>query len=145
MIRPVLMASALVLLAVPAVRADNKADLKELAGTWNVVSLVSNGDKQKIDDVKDVQITFKEDGTWKVTKGGQVIDSGTFEIDGSKMPKQMTSRSSKPGTADEPAIFEVKEDVLLFCFSSNTNKRPTRFRSEKGSNFGMIVAIRETP
>jgi uncharacterized protein (TIGR03067 family) len=133
------------LLAAPAAQGDNKADLKVLAGTWDVVSFVIDGDKQALDNIKDIQLTFRPDGTWQVTKAGKLIDKGTFTIDGSAMPKKLTSRSSRPGAGDEPAIFEVQEDVLLFCYSSIADKRPTRFRSEKGSKFGMIVAIRATP
>jgi uncharacterized protein (TIGR03067 family) len=146
MIRPVPMAVvAWLLLVVPGVRADDQRDLKELAGTWNVVSFVMNGEKVPADNFKDLQLILKGDGTWKVTKAGEVLDEGTYTIDGTKMPKHLTSRSSKPGRKDEPAIFEVKEDVLLFCYSGTIDKRPTRFRSEKESNFGMIVAVRDNP
>ena len=64
-----------------------KKDRKRYEGTWQVVSLVVDGNKAGEEDARKVTVSNAADGTWAIEAEGNVVLRGTSVIDPTKKPK----------------------------------------------------------
>jgi uncharacterized protein (TIGR03067 family) len=78
-------AAALLLSAVP-VLADDKKDLNELQGTWEVTAMFADG-KAEADKEKGTTLFIKGDKITLVRSEGKVKRNFTFKLDSAKNPK----------------------------------------------------------
>lgn len=135
-------ALAVLALAVPLARADEKADAaKKLNGTYTLVALVVDG---KPDDKKDDVAAFVlKDGTITV-KTKSRDDKATFALDPSKKPAHFDITPDKEKDA-LPGIYEVKETAagseLTIAFSSEGAKSDDRPKDFKGGPGVVIVKL----
>ncbi len=143
-VRAMLLTVGVFLVAYAPLRADDKADLKPLVGTWNVSAFETDGKKLNEEQVKDLTVTFKADGTWNVKKGDNLINEGTFKIDASKKPMTINSTSGL-AQGDELGIYEVKDDVMKFCAAATGKDRPKEFGSKEGSGHTYFLLKRAKP
>jgi RNA polymerase sigma factor (sigma-70 family) len=133
------------------VKADDAQDetaqkeRKQLEGTWEMISVSSNGKKDDASQRK-TQLTFK-DKTFTLVQGGKVSARGTFEIDFTKKPRPLDLTFTEGGLAGKtvPAIYEVKGDELWECFTIPYDARPTGFNAEKDSNHLLFIYRRVKP
>ena len=139
-----LLTAGLFLVVVAPLRADDKADLKPLVGTWNVSAFETDDKKLADEQVKDLTVTFNADGTWNVKKGDKAINEGTFKIDASKKPMTINSTSGL-AKGDELGIYEVKDDVMKFCAAAVGKDRPTEFGTKEGSGHTYFLLKRAKP
>jgi uncharacterized protein (TIGR03067 family) len=118
-------------------KAD-KADLKELQGTW-VPKSAELGGKPLPADLNTMKMVIKDD-TYLVTVG-PTEDKGTLKIDASKKPKTIeivgTEGPNKGKTF--PAIYEIKGDKLTVCYDLNGKTAPTEFKTQDGTATLLIV------
>src|SRR5262245_41527335 len=110
--------------------ADDKADLKALAGTWLVEKFEIEGSDMS-DNFKDLKLVI-EDGKYTVTIGN-MTDSGTVSVDGSKKPKTMDVEGTEGTNKGRKylCIYELKEGKLTICYSTEEKVRPTEFKTAK--------------
>ena len=120
------------------VPADDKADLKALAGKWTVTDVDIEG-KKDAQTLKDVVLTIEND-TYSVKVGGQE-DKGTIKVDGSKKPKAMDIAGSEGPNRGKTflCLYELKDDTLTVCYSLDFTKRPTEMKTGEKSSRMMIV------
>lgn len=114
----------------------------ELEGTWEVVSITVNGEKEEIDGkfmrVEGNRIYTREDddGDW---------DSGTFSLDPSAMPAKIDLEHAEESIR---GIYEIDNDVLTICIGMpgefELGNRPDVFESPEGSSTGLLVFRRVT-
>jgi uncharacterized protein (TIGR03067 family) len=134
-----------ILLAGDATAGDSSAkDLKQLEGTWEVVSTVLSGK-----EVTEAIASFVIKGE-KVThlplkgKKDEPREGDTFKIDSSKMPKQIDWTVNQKGVEKKvlQGIFEIKGDDLTICFDTQGKGRPTTFTSKEGSGYRLVKSKR---
>jgi uncharacterized protein (TIGR03067 family) len=136
-----LFAVALVFAVAPAF-ADDKSDMKALAGTWKV-------EKAEIDG-KDQTEIFKaftlvvEDGKYTADFGGPK-DIGTVAIDSSKKPKTMDIVGTDGVNKGKkyPSIYELKGDTVIICYSLDEKVRPEKFETKAESKTMLVTYKRE--
>ena len=118
--------------------ADDKAELESEArkfqGTWSFESSVAGGEELPADQLRMLVLIFEGD-KHTVKNGDEVIQVGTQKLDPSKSPKTidvtMLEGPSK-GTV-MLGIFEFNGNTLKVCFDPQGKKRPTEFKSARGS------------
>ncbi len=122
--------------------ADEKTELKALAGRYEVVKVEVDG--------KDITESFKTvtlaiDGDRYIAVVGQTTDKGTLGIDGSKSPKTMdiTGTEGPNRGMTYLCIFEVKDDVFTVCYGIDFKTRPTEMTTAEKSNRMIIVYKRK--
>lgn len=118
---------------------DEKDDIKELQGTWNLNYFERDGKEVKLQ--KDTQM-INTDDKFVIKRGEQVIATGTMKLDPSKKPKE-----SKTIYTDGPdkgktfkGIYHIDGDTVKFCRAGSPDQeRPTDFKSKPDS--GQFVAM----
>jgi RNA polymerase sigma factor (sigma-70 family) len=123
-------------------KAIQKA-LKQLAGTWEVLSVESNGRKGKEGEVTGLTYVFETSGKWKLMKDDDVQAEGTFKIDPSKKPATIDYKIVSSIAADSKGksslgIYELNGDKLKVCRTwPDNDQRPEEF--EAGSDSKCIL------
>lgn len=122
--------------------ADEKTELKALAGRYEVVKVEVDG--------KDITESFKTvtlaiDGDKYIAVVGQTTDKGTLGIDGTKSPKTMdiTGTEGPNRGMTYPCIFEMKDDVFTVCYGLDFKTRPIEMSTTEKSNRMIIVYKRK--
>lgn len=128
-------------IAAPAL-ADNKAELKSLAGKWQVSDAEIDG-KKVTETFKDLVLSI-ENGNYTV-KIGTMEDKGTITVDSSKKPKSMDVSGTEGVNRDKtfPCIYELKDDTLTVCYGLDFKTRPTDLKTAEKSNRMLIVYKRK--
>jgi RNA polymerase sigma factor (sigma-70 family) len=108
-------------------------ELKKLAGTWEVLSVESNGRKDRKDDIKGLAYVFEANGKWKLKKDEDIRAEGTFKIDTTKKPATIDYKivsSIDKGSIGKTSlgIFKLDGDKLTVCRTwPDNDDRPTEF------------------
>jgi uncharacterized protein (TIGR03067 family) len=142
----------LVLLAGVLLAADDdreeaiKNGLKQLAGTWSIVSVETDGKAQQDEDLKYQKMVVRGD-RYTVRKGDQVIEEGLLKIDPTKKPKwiDVTPTSGESKGNSFQGIYEVEGDTARDCFALPGKPRPTDFSTKRGSDRFLRVYKRDKP
>ena len=134
----VALALMLAVLFVPGASADDKADLKALAGKWDVAEADIEG-KKDAQTFKGVVLVIEND-TYSVKVGG-TEDKGTLKVDGSKKPKAMDITGSEGPNRGKTflCLYELKDDTLTVCYSLDFKTRPTEIKTGEKSSRMIIV------
>jgi uncharacterized protein (TIGR03067 family) len=129
-----------------------KAELKKLEGTWRMESVTADGTELLREDIEDVRLAFKADGTWALTvKDPSNNSSGTFTVDPSKTPKATdfdTTAGAQKGTRTLDIYEFTDADTMRICYvefdpaKGESRERPTKFTSEKGTGHVLVVMKR---
>jgi uncharacterized protein (TIGR03067 family) len=118
-----------------APRTGAADDLRQLQGTWQVVSAEQNGEPVKSDTLTNIMVIVT--GTSYRTMGASQADRGTFTIDPSQSPKQMDLKSGDGEAL--AAIYELGPDHMRVCYGREGADRPTSFTtSNSDARFLMI-------
>jgi uncharacterized protein (TIGR03067 family) len=135
-------AFVLFVLLAPAALADNKSELKSLAGKWQVSDAEIDG-KKVTETFKDVVLTI-ENGNYTV-KLGPTEDKGTVTIDASKKPKTMDVTGTEGVNRGKtfPCLYEMKDDTLTICYGLDFATRPAELKTAEKSNRLLIVYKRK--
>jgi uncharacterized protein (TIGR03067 family) len=120
---------------------DDAAVKKERAkfkGTWKITRLeTSKGDEDK---GKDITLTFSDDGTMEMHKGGE-SKKATYKLNIAAKPKEI---DIQPDDDKHPGkgIYEFAKDKLRICFSQGgpDSPRPTEF-AVKDESRTIIVTL----
>jgi uncharacterized protein (TIGR03067 family) len=121
---------------------DNDKDAKKLEGTWAVVSLEREGQKDPPDEqAKGITLTFAAGG--KVTfKTPDREINGKYKIDAGKKVKEITLEANDEKTLY--GIYKLDGDSLTVCaVDTSADERPTEFATKEGSKARLLVLKRE--
>jgi uncharacterized protein (TIGR03067 family) len=127
---------AVLLVGVATAGDDAKKALKQLEGTWSVVSVVERGKKVPADNLAEVQFVIAGD---KLTmKKGDKSEDGTIKLDPTQKPAHIDVTH---GEKTKMGIYSVTKDELKICVGDT--ERPKEFDSPAGSKIVLIVLKRE--
>lgn len=130
------------LVAADAKEDDAKKELKKLEGTWQVVSMEMDGQKQPEDEAKQFKIVIKGN-KYTLKRGDDTVNQGTFTIDATKKPKTIDIKPTEGDNAGQTmlGIYEQDGDTQKTCYAQPDKKRPTKFSSDNGQT--LIVQKRQ--
>jgi uncharacterized protein (TIGR03067 family) len=118
-----------------------KEDSEQIQGKWVVVSAELAG--KPVDEVVGDEVTFDRNKCLIKHVKRNDTDSGTFQLDSSKKPKQIDMKAEG---ADKPTegIYELDGDKLKICISDDhADERPTKFAtSPERKKLGLLVLKR---
>jgi RNA polymerase sigma factor (sigma-70 family) len=119
--------------------ATVKQELKKLEGTWEVVSVESDGRQGAAEDLKGLAYVFETNGKWKLQKDGEAQAEGTFTVDPAQKPRRIdykieSSISEESKGKSSLGIYELDGDTLKVCRTwPDHDQRPTEFAAGAGS------------
>ncbi len=130
------------LVAADAKEDTAKKELKKLEGTWQVVSMEMDGQKQPEDDAKQFKVIIKGD-KYTLKRGDDTVNQGTFTIDATKKPKTIDIKPTEGDNSGQTmlGIYEQDGDTQKTCYAQPDKKRPTKFSSDDGQT--LIVQKRQ--
>lgn len=113
-------------------------DLKELQGTWKLVSAMQDGKALPDDKVKETTIVFKDD-TFHFPELAEYATSrsGTIKLDAPKKPKHMDAISTNKEVM--LGIYELNGDSYKVCFAPPGKPRLSEVASNPGSGYILQV------
>jgi len=127
---------ALLLLSVGLlIAADAKDDdaankeLKDLSGTYVMVSGESKAEKLPQERTKEAKMTI-EGEKYTAGFGGDTV-MGTLKVDPTKTPKQIDATDSEGKTI--LGIYKLDKDQFTVCFASPGKERPKAFSIKAGT------------
>lgn len=134
-------ATAVVGVASDANNEAVKKDRKLYEGTWQIISLVVDGNQAGEEDAKKIIVVNEADGNWAIEVDGKIVAKGTSLIDPTKKPKAVdqtiTEGDSKGMTI--LGIYEFGDDTRKVCYAPPGKDRPLEFASTSGS--GHVLAV----
>ncbi len=116
--------------------AARREELNKLKGTWKMVSLQSDGQRE---EPLHTELIF--DGrTLIYRQDGRDDEPASFLIDPTSKPKRI---SFQIGDFFFPGIYTLEGDTLKVC--TGRSKRPTECSSKPGSEQTLMVLCRKRP
>lgn len=116
-----------------------------ILGRWALVSLMRNGeDRTNAGNSSAVRYyTFNEDGTFRITRGDSVLETGTWSQDTTVVPKgfdHIPNVNGRPGRYIA-GIFAITGDTLRIAIipPNPGRRRPTQFRSAAEDGSWLLV------
>lgn len=130
--------------AVSAVDKDAaRAEVKNLEGTWQLVSAVKDGKTTPEDIVKKIRVVIKG-GKHSVHFGDEVaVKEIPFAVDPTRNPK--TTVDTLPGGKEIKGIYKLEGNTLTSCVAEAGKDRPSEFVSRPGSGHTLRVFKRVQP
>jgi uncharacterized protein (TIGR03067 family) len=119
-------------------QADKQKELERLKGTWNVVSMVLNGQ----DDPNGTSNSITFNGENVTIKEPSRDSKGKCALDLSKDPKHIDLTPDDGSGRTLLGIYALKDDELKLCIARPDAERPTQFESKEGSNLRYVVLKR---
>jgi RNA polymerase sigma factor (sigma-70 family) len=116
-----------------------KKALRKLAGTWQVMTVESDGKTGAAEDIKGLAYVFEANGKWKLARDDQTLAEGTFVIDPAKDPptidyKIVSTTAEQDKGKSSLGIYELDGDRLKVCRTwPDNDQRPTAFAAPAGS------------
>src|SRR5215208_667106 len=97
-----------------------KKDRKNYEGTWQVVSLVVEGNKAGEEDARKITVINAADGKWTIQAEGKVVARGTSVIDPTKKLKTVDLTVAEGEDKGETAlgIYEFSDDTRKVCLAT---------------------------
>jgi uncharacterized protein (TIGR03067 family) len=140
-------ALAALLLLIGADGKDDRAELKKLEGTWQLVSEIMDGKEQSADYVKRIRWIFDDQGHWKVQDDGKTIFTGDMKIYPDRKPKAADSTLTGEGEAKGKvvrAVYELENDTLKESWVIE-RERPRTLDSKPGpgANYSVYKRIKK--
>ena len=122
----------------PEPEDPNKADLKALQGTWQMIKAVKEG-KATDKDIKGVTMVIEKDTL--TIKDGKRDEQVKIKVDPSKKPHQIDLEVGKGKIETVKGIYKLEKDELSIRFAERGKDRPTSFDT-KGEG-GLLVFKRK--
>ncbi len=131
----------LVLLAGVARGQQGDAQMDQLAGRWECVSGVNDGQPLADETVKKLRLTLTKAGGYKTELGEQVLFDSTCQINAGKQPRQIDMIGTEGASKGKAAqgIYALEGDRLTICYTMPGQQRPQKFESQPGSGATLVV------
>lgn len=121
----------------------------EIVGRWALVATIRNGEdvtQAGVTQVGDALVyDFKADGTFSITRGERVTETGAWAADDKTVPKTFDHRRHVNGQLARfiPGIYETGGDILKMCLfpPSEANTRPAKCEA-KAENRSSIYLLK---
>jgi uncharacterized protein (TIGR03067 family) len=114
----------------PKKDAGKKSDKDLIQGTWNIEKADRDGNAASPDEIKGLQLIFKDDKYTLKTPGGGDLE-GTFKLDPAKKPKQLEATLASGETLK--GIYKIEKDTFTLCISVVPGgERPADFKGGAG-------------
>jgi uncharacterized protein (TIGR03067 family) len=122
-------------------RAD-KAKAPAEEKKYRYVKLVHDGKEVTKDQLKDIVLVL-HGNKGVVKKGDQVLFEGTSKVNTEKTPWtiDVTVTAGKDKGQTRKGILKMEDGKMMLCWGKAGGKRPTEFKSEKGS--GTVYEVLE--
>ena len=124
--------------------SQSEAELVRYAGSWRVVSIEANGEKNS-DDSRTILVENRPDGSWTLTVDGREVASGTNKLDPLAVPKEIDieiTAGDGSGTILR-GIYDIDDDSRRLCFRGGNGWRPREFSATAGSDSVLVVFERQ--
>jgi uncharacterized protein (TIGR03067 family) len=126
---------------------DPAKDREALQGTWKVVAIEAEGERDSGDFVRKLRRRIVIKGNrWTCWEELHIHFDGTMRIDSTKEPKWADYTLSRDyGGHTALAIYEIKGNSLQLCLENckTSLNRPTAFTAEAGST-EMVITCQRT-
>lgn len=109
----------------------------DLKGTWKLAEATLGGTKMPEAAIAPLRLELGE-GTYALT-GAESPDKGTIKIDAKTKSIDVTGTEGPNKGKTFPAIYELKGDVLRVCYDLSGKKRPSEFKSTKGTQEFLVT------
>lgn len=139
-----LMATALATSAWCAEPTKASRELQVLNGAWVPVSAIKDGKSMTSEECKSIRAVF-HNGKYSVTVGDK-HDTGTYTVDESKDPKQLTIVGTEGPNKGKtiPAIYELNKNTLKVCYDLSGKAPPEKFESKADSKMFLVTYEKKT-
>ncbi|HEX3148414.1 MAG TPA: TIGR03067 domain-containing protein [Gemmataceae bacterium] len=141
------MRSTMLLLAIAApLFADAKedaikAELEKFQGTWQLVSVETEGQAPSEDVIKTIRVVITGN-KHTVHVGDQVAAKEIpFTLDPAKKPKENTD--TLPDGKEIKGIYELDGDTLKSCVAPPGKDRPTEFKGKGGNTVRVFKKVKD--
>jgi uncharacterized protein (TIGR03067 family) len=132
--------AACLLAAGPLARADDakkdqEKELKDLEGTWKVVSREVDGKKASDEEVKKLTLSIGAGGKAALMSEGTAVAKADMTVYPAKKPKEVDLLIPEGENKGQTArgIYELSGDTLKICYAPPGKERPAEFSSKPGS------------
>ena len=124
--------------------SQSEAELVRYAGSWRVVSIEANGEKNS-DDSRTILVENRPDGSWTLTVDGREVTSGTNRLDPLAVPKEIDIEITGGDGSGSVlrGIYEIGEKTRRLCFRGGNGWRPREFSATAGSDSVLVVFERQ--
>jgi uncharacterized protein (TIGR03067 family) len=127
-------------------KTDREREMKRLAGSWEVSSMLENGKHNP--DLKTEKLVMTFRGSKFVLKqGAKLLAEGDYALDPDKTPKTLDTTATNTEIKGKTyrCIYELTGDQLKMCWSQPGQERPKEFMSKPGSghNFAIYKRVKE--
>jgi uncharacterized protein (TIGR03067 family) len=121
---------------------------RSIVGRWALDSLVKNGEDLTSRRVRGggpvAYYTLNPDGTFRITLGDSVVETGTWSQDTTTSPMifdHIPDVDGKPGPYYVPGIFAISGDTLIVTITGPNPERrhPTEFHSSAADGSWLLV------
>ena len=123
---------------------------EELLGRWSLIAVIRNGIDTTRTGLTQVPVAsvydFKKDGTFTISVGEKVQETGTWSADATRTPKAF---DHVPHLANgrrplAPGIYEVGGGAMKMCLlpASEANTRPARCESLAENRSSIYIFVR---
>ena len=121
-----------------------KADLDKLQGTWQMVSMETEGHDVEAEDFKNFTAVYEQNHV-TLRDGDRVRRRGIVTLDPSRKPKAINTWDQDGPYDDQtvPGIYELDGDTLKVCFARPGQERPKEFTTKSGTAFLVCVYKRQ--
>ena len=116
---------------------DSKVELAKFNGTWELLSVITDGKETPPENLKSVRVVIK-DGKHTVFIGQTVVAKEIpFTIDVSRGPKTMVD--TLPDGKTIKGIYKLEGETLTSCVADAGQDHPKEFLSKPGSGYTLRV------
>lgn len=124
-----------------------RRELRKMDGTWQILSLVVNGDNLLAKDDGQKTSAVIKGATLTTVRAGKTVNEAALKIDPRKTPWEIdiifTSGPNRGETLK--GVYKLEDDYLTICYTRGASDRPTDFDSKSGSSRSLIVYQRQKP
>lgn len=122
----------------------------EIVGRWVLIATIRNGEdvtQAGVTQVGDALVyDFKADGTFSITRGERIAETGTWAANEKVVPKTFAHRRYVDGQLGRfiPGIYETGGDVLKMCLfpPSEANTRPPKCEAKQENRSSIYIMKR---
>lgn len=116
-------------------KKDQEKELKDLEGTWKVVSREVDGKKTTDEEVKKLSLNIGAGGKAVLLSEGMAVAKADLTVYPAKKPKEIDLLIAEGENKGKTArgIYELGADKFRVCYAPPGKDRPTDFSSKPGS------------
>lgn len=129
-------------------KADDRAAVEQLRGSWRPESVTESGRRltgADLDAYKGMTLTIQGGKSTLKAADGTVLSACELDVDAGRDPKTFDAKEVEGLGVGRiyKGVWEVEGDTLKWCFS--TKDRPKGFEHKEDADFFMLILRRQKP